>query len=72
MKMGSTNKTMGKNEVRVNYSASGIQRNQSDIDRIKKAQKNFIDKYNKGRMFNKIKYNVNKKGTYDIIKPKKK
>ena len=40
--------------------------------KIKATQKNFIDKYNKGRVFGKIKYNVNKQGTYDVIKPKKK
>ena len=70
LKVGDGLKNVGK--VRVTADSKGLKRNQADMAKIKTVQKNFIDKYNKGRVFNKIKYNVNKQGTYDVIKPKKK
>ena len=70
LKVGDGLKNVGK--VRVTADSRGLKRNQADMAKIKATQKNFIDKYNKGRVFNKIKYNVNKQGTYDVIKPKKK
>ena len=70
LKVGDGLKNVGK--VRVTADSRGLKRNQADMAKIKATQKNFIDKYNKGRAFGKIKYNVNKQGTYDVIKPKKK
>ena len=70
LKVGDGLKNVGK--VRVTADSRGLKRNQADMAKIKAKQKNFIDKYNKGRTFNKIKYDVNKQGTYDVIKPKKK
>ena len=70
LKVGDGLKNVGK--VRVTADSRGLKRNQADMAKIKATQKNFIDKYNKGRTFGKIKYNVNKQGTYDVIKPKKK
>ena len=70
LKVGDGLKNVGK--VRVTADSRGLKRNQADMAKIKATQKNFIDKYNKGRVFGKIKYNVNKQGTYDVIKPKKK
>ena len=70
LKVGDGLKNVGK--VRVTADSKGLKRNQADMAKIKATQKNFIDKYNKGRAFGKIKYNVNKQGTYDVIKPKKK
>jgi len=70
LKVGDGLKNVGK--VRVTADSKGLKRNQADMAKIKATQKNFIDKYNKGRTFGKIKYNVNKQGTYDVIKPKKK
>ena len=70
LKVGDGLKNVGK--VRVTADSKGLKRNQADMAKIKATQKNFIDKYNKGRVFGKIKYNVNKQGTYDVIKPKKK
>ena len=70
LKVGDGLTNVGK--VRVTADSKGIKRNQADMAKIKTVQKNYIDKYNKGRLFNRIKYNVNKQGTYDVIKPKKK
>ena len=70
LKVGDGLKNIGK--VRVTADSKGLKRNEADMAKIKATQKNFIDKYNKGRAFGKIKYNVNKQGTYDVIKPKKK
>ena len=70
LKVGDGLKNVGK--VRVTADSKGLKRNEADMAKIKATQKNFIDKYNKGRAFGKIKYNVNKQGTYDVIKPKKK
>ena len=70
LKVGDGLKNVGK--VRVTADSKGLKRNEADMAKIKATQKNFIDKYNKGRTFGKIKYNVNKQGTYDVIKPKKK
>ena len=70
LKVGDGLKNIGK--VRVTADSKGLKRNEADMAKIKATQKNFIDKYNKGRVFGKIKYNVNKQGTYDVIKPKKK
>ena len=70
LKVGDGLKNIGK--VRVTADSKGLKRNEADMAKIKATQKNFIDKYNKGRVFGKIKYNVNKQGTYAVIKPKKK